>query len=371
VQNALQDLWSLMDFAQPGLLGNHATFVKQFSDPIDRGSFGGASCYQIELKKHLAEQLRQLVTPHLLRRTKVNAGLMAEEGEDGEAEPDVEDDTGDGQAQAQKLPPKRDTIIWCNSSKEQLDAYKKVLHESDVIRNACEQKKLGFEVFRAIGLLKRLCNHPSLLLPMKEKGAWADYLADATAQNAAVPGLEDPSNEADADDVLSSEGGAEQLSNGDEAGIQDDDAETGVETVEKTLEALGRSREDILDYSSKLRCLNSLLPALAKRGHRTLIFSQSVKMLDLVQICCLKPNSLRCLRIDGQTDAKERADKVNKFNSAKGRDRFQCMLLTTSVGGVGLNLTSADRVVLLILRGTPQQTRRPWIEHSASVKLKR
>merc|ERR1719305_2046522 len=68
-------------------------------------------------------------------------------------------------------------------------------------------------------------------------------------------------------------------------------------------------------------------------------------MLDLVQICCLKPNNLRCLRIDGQTDTKERAEKVKKFNTQL--ERFQCMLLTTTCGGVGLNLTSADRVVLI------------------------
>jgi superfamily II DNA/RNA helicase len=88
-----------------------------------------------------------------------------------------------------------------------------------------------------------------------------------------------------------------------------------------------------------------LLPALASRGHRTLVFSQSVKMLDLVQLCVLKPNSLRCVRIVGQTDPMERARKVDKFN--QHRERFQCMLLTTSVGGVGLNLTSADRVVIV------------------------
>merc|ERR1711957_754570 len=36
IQNKLQDLWALMDFAQPGLLGNHATFVKEFSDKIEK-----------------------------------------------------------------------------------------------------------------------------------------------------------------------------------------------------------------------------------------------------------------------------------------------------------------------------------------------
>merc|ERR1719499_342707 len=79
VQNALQDLWALMDFAQPGLLGNHATFVKTFSDPIDRGSVRGAKVWAVELKKHLSEQLRALISPHILRRTKMGAGLLQDE----------------------------------------------------------------------------------------------------------------------------------------------------------------------------------------------------------------------------------------------------------------------------------------------------
>jgi hypothetical protein len=343
VQNALQDLWSLMDFAQPGLLGNHATFVKHFSDPIDRGSFGGASTFQVELKKHLAEQLRTLITPHLLRRTKVNAGLMAEVGEEA-GDIVVEDDGGEdgGDAQAQKLPPKRETIVWLKPTNEQLDAYKRILERSDVIREACSKSKLGFEVFRAIGLLKRLCNHPALLLTLSSPKAWRDYLADATAelQTMASANLEEASMDAAAADGLALGGGSEVAFSEDAP----DDAEAGA-SVEETIEALGRSADAILSYSSKLRCLSSLIPSLAKRGHRTLIFCQSVKMLDLVQICCLKPKGLRCLRIDGQTDARERAEKVNKFN--KQIDRFQCMLLTTHVGGVGLNLTSADRVVLV------------------------
>merc|ERR1712048_1117495 len=70
VQNALQDLWSLMDFAQPGLLGNHGTFVKHFSDPIDKGSVRGAGPFAVALKQQLSQQLRALIRPHVLRRTK-------------------------------------------------------------------------------------------------------------------------------------------------------------------------------------------------------------------------------------------------------------------------------------------------------------
>merc|ERR1719401_1696937 len=91
--------------------------------------------------------------------------------------------------------------------------------------------------------------------------------------------------------------------------------------------------------------MRSMIPALVEKGHRILVFSQSVKMLDLVQICCLRPEGLRCLRLDGQTDPMSRAEKIRKFQEQP--DRFQCMLLTTGVGGVGLNLTSADRVVMV------------------------
>merc|ERR1719253_1760562 len=111
------------------------------------------------------------------------------------------------------------------------------------------------------------------------------------------------------------------------------------------LRKLSRSAEALLNQSAKLQCLSELIPSLTKRGYRMLVFSQSVKMLDLIQILILKPNGIRCLRIDGQTDPMSRADKVAKFNNQ--RDRFQCMLLTTNVGGVGLNLTSANRVVLV------------------------
>merc|ERR1719174_2992668 len=78
VQNAMQDLWALMDFSQPGLLGNHSTFVKRFADPIDQGSVRGADPFQAELKRVLSQQLRTLIRPHILRRTKVGTGLVGD-----------------------------------------------------------------------------------------------------------------------------------------------------------------------------------------------------------------------------------------------------------------------------------------------------
>ncbi|CAK0812774.1 unnamed protein product [Prorocentrum cordatum] len=348
VQNALQDLWSLMDFAQPGLLGNHATFVKTFSEPIDRGSVRGANPFAVQLKKHLSEQLRNMISPHLLRRTKLGTGLVGE-GDDAGA-PDCGAESGvddaEGGEDVKKLIPKKETVIWLAPSGEQVQAYKKILEKSDVIREACSKQKLGIEVFRAIGLLKRLCNHPMTLVPTPKPGAWAAILSDAIASQEPQQVQKPEGPETEGLDLTPCAGEAESLAAPGVSGAaaENDDARAG-QATEVMLKRLPRDSLSMIQQSAKLRCLSELLPALAVRGHRTLIFSQSLKMLDLIQVCCLKPHGLRCLRMDGQTDAVARAEKVQKFN--KQPDRFQCMLLTTSVGGVGLNLTSADRVVLV------------------------
>lgn len=339
VQNALQDLWALMDFAMPGLLGNHATFIKQFSIPIDKGSVRGASPFAINLKNHLASQLRGLMAPHLLRRTKGSTGLVQENdvaAENLNAAVTAEFGDLDG-GQFKALPPKRESIIWLVPSEEQIEMYKSVLEKSEVIREATSKGKFGVEVFRAIGLLKRLCNHPLLILPMSKPSAWKNVLSEALNTLPESETVEDQVEPTEAQNVL------EGTSNDLQKQVVDD-ARAG-RAAEMMARKLPTSADSLLAQSAKLRCLALLLPALASRGHRTLIFSQSVKMLDLVQICVLKPHGLRCLRIDGQTEPATRSDKVSKFQEQ--RDRFQCMLLTTAVGGVGLNLTGADRVVMI------------------------
>jgi len=178
--------------------------------------------------------------------------------------------------------------------------------------------------------LKRLCNHPMLLLPTK-KGEWPELLEQANSA----------SGDALEDEIETSEGVPETLG---ADGVETDEARAG-RSVEMMLRKMPRTVEALLGQSAKLRCMSKLLPALASKGHRTLVFSQSLKMLDLIQTCCLKPNGLRCLRIDGGTDAVTRTQKIDKFE--KYPDRFQFMLLTTSVGGVGLNLVCADRVVIV------------------------
>ncbi|KAL2045863.1 hypothetical protein ABVK25_011966 [Lepraria finkii] len=80
--------------------------------------------------------------------------------------------------------------------------------------------------------------------------------------------------------------------------------------------------------------------------HRALIFCQMKEMLDMVQTEVLGKllPSVQYLRLDGSVEATKRQNIVNKFNNDPSYD---CLLLTTSVGGLGLNLTGADTVIFV------------------------
>ncbi|KAI5465705.1 SNF2 family DNA-dependent ATPase domain-containing protein [Mariannaea sp. PMI_226] len=90
------------------------------------------------------------------------------------------------------------------------------------------------------------------------------------------------------------------------------------------------------------------------KPHRALIFCQMKEMLDMVQNKVLKEMlpSVSHLRLDGSVEANKRQDIVNKFNSDPSYD---VLLLTTSVGGLGLNLTGADTVIFVEHDWNPQK----------------
>ncbi|KAK7736228.1 TATA-binding protein-associated factor mot1 [Cytospora paraplurivora] len=90
------------------------------------------------------------------------------------------------------------------------------------------------------------------------------------------------------------------------------------------------------------------------KPHRALIFCQMKEMLDMVQNTVLKAMlpSVTYLRLDGGVEANKRQGIVNQFNSDPSYD---CLLLTTSVGGLGLNLTGADTVIFVEHDWNPQK----------------
>ena len=86
----------------------------------------------------------------------------------------------------------------------------------------------------------------------------------------------------------------------------------------------------------------SLLGHLASNGHRTLVFSQSRAMLDVLERAA-DADGHSLVRIDGKVPADERHARVERFQSDPS---IKLALLTSQVGGLGLTLTAADRVVI-------------------------
>lgn len=92
--------------------------------------------------------------------------------------------------------------------------------------------------------------------------------------------------------------------------------------------------------------LASLLKMWKKGGHRSLVFCQTRQMLDILQKqveALSSSEGFKWRRMDGTTNIKARQALVDDFNNDESIDVF---LLTTRVGGLGINLIGADRVVI-------------------------
>lgn len=103
--------------------------------------------------------------------------------------------------------------------------------------------------------------------------------------------------------------------------------------------------------SGKLVILDKLLSRLRETGHRVLIFSQMVKMLDILADY-LSLRGFQFQRLDGSTRADLRHQAMEHFN-APGSDDF-CFLLSTRAGGLGINLATADTVIIFDSDWNPQ-----------------
>jgi SWI/SNF-related matrix-associated actin-dependent regulator of chromatin subfamily A containing DEAD/H box 1 len=99
---------------------------------------------------------------------------------------------------------------------------------------------------------------------------------------------------------------------------------------------------DTILRSAKFDVLRELLPKLKAEGHRVLIFSQWTKLLDLLEVL-MSHMDYRYLRLDGSTEVAERQGLIDSFNQDKNLFVF---LLSTRAGGLGINLTAADTVIL-------------------------
>lgn len=117
--------------------------------------------------------------------------------------------------------------------------------------------------------------------------------------------------------------------------VGDDEApRTAMNTYEGT---------SMIKASGKLDLLAKMLKKLKEQGHRVLIFSQMTRMLDILEDF-LDYLGYKYERMDGKTNGQERQDAIDRFN-ASGAEQF-CFLLSTRSGGLGINLATADTVII-------------------------
>ncbi|PWN29206.1 putative ISW2-ATPase component of a two subunit chromatin remodeling complex [Jaminaea rosea] len=109
--------------------------------------------------------------------------------------------------------------------------------------------------------------------------------------------------------------------------------------------------EHLVFNSGKMVILDKLLKSMKAKGSRVLIFSQMSRVLDILEDYCFFREYEYC-RIDGSTAHEDRIAAIDEYNK-EGSEKF-VFLLTTRAGGLGINLTTADIVVLFDSDWNPQ-----------------
>ena len=109
--------------------------------------------------------------------------------------------------------------------------------------------------------------------------------------------------------------------------------------------------EHLVYNAGKMVMLDKILVRMKKQGSRVLIFSQMSRVLDILEDYCVFREHKYC-RIDGSTAHEDRIASIDDYNKP-GSEKF-VFLLTTRAGGLGINLTSADIVILFDSDWNPQ-----------------
>ncbi|KAI0578669.1 HepA Superfamily II DNA RNA helicase SNF2 family [Pyrenophora tritici-repentis] len=122
--------------------------------------------------------------------------------------------------------------------------------------------------------------------------------------------------------------------------------------IEERSDVAAVSHRNLVEASAKLSLLEMLLPKLHERGHRVLIFSQFLDMLNIIEDF-LDGMQLPYQRLDGTMGSLEKQKRIDQFNAPDSP--LFAFLLSTRAGGVGINLATADTVIILDPDWNPHQ----------------
>ncbi|EON63494.1 hypothetical protein W97_02722 [Coniosporium apollinis CBS 100218] len=291
IQNNVLELWSLFDFLMPGFLGTEKVFQDRFAKPIAASRYAKSSSKEQEAGALAIEALHKQVLPFLLRRLKEEV--------------------------LNDLPPKIIQNYYCDLSdlqKKLFEDFSKKEGKAIAEKASSNDREAKQHIFQALQYMRKLCNSPALVMKdtHKQYAATQAYLAKQGTS------LRDPTH-------------APKL-----MALRDLLVDCGIGVTGS-------------DTTGDIPNANE-----AVSQHRALIFCQMKEMLDMVQTEVLRKMlpAVQYMRLDGSVEANKRQDIVNKFNSDPSYD---VLLLTTSVGGLGLNLTGADTVIFVEHDWNPQK----------------
>lgn len=129
VENNVGDLWSVMEFLNPGLLGNQAQFKRSFLFPI-----------QVQHNQEAARTLKRMTGPFILRRLKTDRSIIKD------------------------LPDKIESKVFCPLTQEQASLYAAVIEEIEATLDTSDGIKRQGVILAALSKFKQVCNHPAQFL---------------------------------------------------------------------------------------------------------------------------------------------------------------------------------------------------------------
>lgn len=315
MQNKIMELFNLFDWVAPGSLGTREHFRDFYEEPLKIGQRSSAPEKFIQIaderKQHLAAVLRK----YLLRRTKEETigNLML-----GKEDNVVFCETSELQKRAYRrmlqLPEiqcliNKDLPCPCGSPLTQVECHKRMVEDGIIWRYLHRDSPDGCNwcpfcvILPCILKLQQISNHLELIKPNPK------------------------------DDIEK----------------QKKDGDLAKEVFGCDIDLVGghAQNEDFMGLSDvkhcgKMRALERLMSSWISHGDKVLLFSHSVRMLDILEKFLIRRGY--CFsRLDGSTPTGSRQALVNDFNSSPSKQVF---LVSTRAGGLGLNLVSANRVVI-------------------------
>ncbi|MEW5318821.1 MAG: hypothetical protein WDW38_010008 [Sanguina aurantia] len=325
IQNNVMELWSMFDFLMPGFLGPERAFIQQYGKAMQGTRMSKAGSRDAVAGFLAVDALHKSVMPFVLRRTK--AQVLQD------LPPKIIQDVHCTLSSLQqrlyddfKLAP-GSTVAWLASHAELECVWNLVCRAQAsaglaafITSGKGRDETAGGDpspAFAALHYLRKLCSHPKLMLDWQvphHRQALAEVLHCRDPASAEVQ-LRSPLHSPKLASLteLMAQCGIIKSTAGDEPGAPDLDDSLG-------------------------------LPSSSRVGHRMLIFAQLDGMLDLVEQHVLQARGVAYLRLDGSVEPSARFALVQRFNTDPTID---ILLLSTAVGGLGLNLTGADTVVFM------------------------